>query len=255
MEAQYATEVREARPEDVGAIRRIARSSLEASYSDLLSVETVSEAVAVWYGNDRFQYRLSHPDNRFLVAQSGSELTGFSESAIEADGAVGAINWLHVDPYHRGQGTGSQLLEATEDTLLGDGALRIEGRVLAANEAGNEFYRAHGYTPTGNRTIDIAGTEVTENRYIGFPDRETIDGLLEPVEKDGKTVYVALDERERGTIAPFYMVYTDRERESAYGYCCANCECLAVTMNTMGRMECGDCENRRSATRWDAAYL
>ncbi len=255
MEAQYATEVREARPEDVGAIRRIARSSLEASYADLLCVETVSEAVAVWYGNERFQYRLSHPDNRFLVAQSGSELTGFSESVIEADGSVGAINWLHVDPHHRGHGIGTQLLEATEETLLEDGVRRIEGRVLEANEGGNAFYRSRGYTLTGSRLIDIAGVAVSENRYLGFPDRETIDGLLEPVQKDGETVYVALDERERGTVAPFYMVYKDRERQSAYGYCCANCESLSVTMSTMGRMECGDCENRRSATRWDAAYL
>lgn len=255
MEAQYATDVRPARPEDVGAIRRIARSSLETSYTDALGVETVSEAVAVWYGDERFQYRLEDPDNTFLVAQTGSELTGFSESELESDGAVGAINWLHVDPYHRGHGVGSALLEATERTLLEEGAMRIEGRVLEANMEGNEFYRANGYTRTGARTIDIAGTTVQENRYLAFPDRETVDGLLEPIEKGGETVYVALDERERGSKAPFYMVYTDRERESAYGYCCANCESTDISMSPDGKLHCENCDNRRKATRWDAAYL
>lgn len=255
MDAHYALDVRHARPEDVGAIRRIARSSLEASYASALSHETIGEAVTIWYGNDRFQYRLSDPDAVFLVATSGSELAGFSESELEADGAVGAINWLHVDPHHRGHGIGSELLETTERTLMEEGAMRIEGRVLEANEAGNEFYRSHGYTRTGKRTIEVAGQTVEENRYLAYPGKETTEGLLEPVEKEGETVYVALDERERGSIAPFYMVYQGTEREHPYGFCCANCESMAVTMSPMGQLECADCENTRKATRWDAAYL
>lgn len=255
MDSQYALDVRPARPEDVGSIRRIARSSLEHSYSDALDYETIGEAVTIWYANDTFQYRLADDDSVFLVAHSGSELMGFSESELEAEGAVGAINWLHVDPHHRGQGVGTTLLEETEQALLEEGAMRVEGRVLADNEAGNQFYRTHGYRQTGNRKIDIAGSTVQENRYLGFPGVETTEGLLEEKTIEDESVYVALDERERGSAAPFYMVYRDTDREQAYGFCCANCESMNVTMSPMGQLECADCENSRKPTRWDAAYL
>lgn len=255
MDAQYALHIRPARPEDVGSIRRIARSSLEHSYSDVLDHETIGEAVTIWYANDTFQYRLSEDDSVFLVAHSGSELMGFSESELEADGAVGAINWLHVDPHHRGQGVGETLLEESEKALMEEGAMRIEGRVLEGNTKGNSFYRDHGYTQTGSRKIDIAGSTVQENRYLAFPGRETTEGLLEEKQLGGESVYVALDERERGSKAPFYMVYRDTDREQAYGFCCANCESMDVSMSPMGQIECENCENTRKATRWDAAYL
>lgn len=255
MEATYATKVRKARPEDVGAIRRIARSSFETSYGDVLSRDTIAEAVTRWYGNDAFQVRRSDPEKRFLVAQTGTELTGFSESTIEADGDVGVIDWLHVDPYHRERGIGSKLLEETEQTLVSAGVMRVEGRVIAENEIGNAFYRSHEYRQTGSRTIDIEGTVVEENRYLGFPDRETVDGLFKPIERESGTFYVALDERERGSKAPFYRLYQDEDRKTVHGYCCANCESIAVTMSTMGQLECNSCGNTRKPTRWDAAYL
>jgi ribosomal protein S18 acetylase RimI-like enzyme len=255
MDTYDTIEVREARPEDVGAIRRIARSSLETLEPQALSQETISEAVARWYGNDRFQYRLEEPELVVLVSQSGTELTGFSEAVLEADGTVGSITWLHVDPYHRGHGVGSELLAATEAALLGEGVLRTESRVLADNATGAEFARARGYRETGTRTIEIAGRTVSERRFVAFPDHETIDGVLEPVLDDGETRFVALDERERGSVAPFYAVYRDPDRDVRYGFCCGNCDSLSIEMNTMGTIACSECGNRRTATRWDAAYI
>lgn len=255
MKMQYTPDVRHARPEDVGAIRRIARASLEVSYVSILSPETIAEAVAVWYGDETFHDRLAEPETTFLLAQVGTELAGFSEAQLEAEGAVGAIDWLHVDPHHRGKGIGTTLLEETERALLQEGAMRIEGRVLADNDAGNEFYRSRGYTRTGNRRIEIAGSVFEENRYIAFPGKETAEGVLEQVECDGETVYVALDEREQGSLAPFYNVYRGTDREREMGFCCANCESLAVSMSTMGELECQSCGNTRKATRWDMAYL
>lgn len=255
MKMQYTLDVRPARPEDVGAIRRIARASLEASYSSLLATETIDQAVTVWYGDEPFHERLAEPDTTFLLAQVGTELAGFSEVQLEADGAVGAIDWLHVDPHHRCQGIGTTLLEETERALLQEGAMRIEGRVLADNDAGNEFYRARGYTLTGSRRIQVAGSVLEENRYISFPGKERAEGVMEAVECEGETVYVALDEREQGSLAPFYIVYREKAREHEVGFCCANCESLDISMSTMGVLECQSCGNTRKATRWDAAYL
>ena len=84
---------------------------------------------------------------------------------------------------------------------------------------------------------------------------DTVEGLLEPVEIDGRTVYVALDERERGTEDPFYKVYSDEERTESYGFYCANCSSMGVSMGTMGQMICEECGNRRKHTRWDSVYM
>ena len=72
---------------------------------------------------------------------------------------------------------------------------------------------------------------------------------------DGRQVYVALDESVRGSNGPFYSVYLDRDRSERYGYLCGNCDGFGISMDTMGRVVCKDCENRRKPTRWDASYL
>lgn len=255
MVQQHAADVRQARPEDAEAIRRIARSSFEYTYTDVLTPETIGTVVERWYDRDALEDRLDDQETVLLVAESGTEIQGFAEAVLEADGDVGAIDWLHVDPHHRGRGVGESLLSAMEAALVEEGADRIEGRVLRENEVGNGFYRAEGYTLTGSTSVEIEDQTVAENRYLSFPGVDTVEGLLEPVEKGGGTVYVALDERERGAVAPFYQVYLDEDRTEPYGYCCANCRSMAVTMDPMGQMTCEDCENRRKPTRWDAAYL
>ena len=71
---------------------------------------------------------------------------------------------------------------------------------------------------------------------------------------DGEAVHVAFDESDRGSHAPFYVAYTDADLSQRYGYLCGNCEGTNVAIDTMDRMECRDCGNRRKPARWDAAY-
>jgi hypothetical protein len=71
---------------------------------------------------------------------------------------------------------------------------------------------------------------------------------------DGATVYVARDELERGSEAPFAVVYTSPDRERRYGYACGNCESLDTAMDTMGRIVCGRCGNHKRPDEWDAAH-
>lgn len=68
-------------------------------------------------------------------------------------------------------------------------------------------------------------------------------------------LYLATDERERGSAGPFYPAYIDDDRSQRYGYVCGRCDSTAVEMGPMGRLECSDCGNARKPTRWDAAYL
>lgn len=70
----------------------------------------------------------------------------------------------------------------------------------------------------------------------------------------GETVYVDRAEAERGSKAPFYIVYLSDERERRWGYVCANCGSLDTAMDTMGRIQCTDCDNVRKPEEWDAAH-
>lgn len=249
-------EFREATETDLESIRRVAAASLDASYAESLGEDVVYRLTEGWYTEEQLRERLEDDSVLYVVAESDGELRGFCEIELtEPEKSVGEIQWLHVHPEERGQGVGRKLLERAEERILDSGAKRIEGVVLDANEAGNAFYREHGYTRVGEHGVTIDGEEFTENRYLKRRGTEGPADLLEEREDEGRTVYVALDERERGNLAPFYVTYTDEDRENAYGYYCSNCGSFDNAMDAMERLECNVCGNHRKPSRWDSGYL
>jgi hypothetical protein len=72
--------------------------------------------------------------------------------------------------------------------------------------------------------------------------------------EDGEQLYVARQEAERGSKGPFFVVYTDPDRDARWGYFCANCEAFDNAMDSMGRIQCNVCSNIRKADEWDAAH-
>lgn len=247
-------DLRTATHEDSDGIRAVADASLEATYADALGEDIVDAAADEWYADDRLAERMDNDAVVYLVVADGEEVVAFSESELEGE-AAGTIEWLHVHPDYRDRGLGGRLLEYTESTLLERGANRIEGRVLAANEGGNEFYQSRGYARKGDRTLEVGGVDYTEHRYLKLPDGTEAPELTETREVADGTVYVAYDDRERGSEAPFYATYRTKDREDRYGFYCANCGSTDTTMGSMGEVQCSNCGNTRKATRWDAAYL
>ena len=247
-------DVREATTADRDGIRRVADASLDATYADALGEDIVATAADEWYEDDRLADRLGDDGLLYLVLVDDDEVVAFSENELNGDAAA-AIEWLHVHPDYRNRGFGVRLLERTEAALVESGANRVEGRVLAANEEGNEFYQSHGYTRSGEHSVGIADNEYTEHRYVKIPKGETSAKLTEQVETPAGRMFVAFDERERGSKAPFYAAYRTENRDSKYGFYCANCHSINTSMDSMGRVECEDCGNRRKATRWDSSYL
>lgn len=254
-------DVREATTEDGDAIRRIARDSLEASYS--LSPRAIEGAVAEWYDAETFEGKLDEDNTLFLVAGSEGDVRGFSESDLVSEGGNGDLLWLHVDPAYRGRGVGTTLFERTRGALLDMGAARLRAKVLDDNAEGNAFYADLGFERVDTDRVEIDDDSYLENIYI---DAETAESTAETEPAsgvgrevrtpDGRTAYVNTEEVERGSKAPFYTAYTDAELTAAakYGYFCANCETLDNAMDAMGRVKCNTCGNLRKATRWDATY-
>jgi len=71
---------------------------------------------------------------------------------------------------------------------------------------------------------------------------------------DGRELYVDREQRERGSKGPFFVVYSDSERDARWGYFCGNCETFNNAMDAMGRIQCNECSNVRKPDEWDAAH-
>ena len=230
------------------AIRDVARRSLQASYS--LGPQAINSAIEEWYDEERLEATLDDEDHLLLVADDDGQVIAFSESVVSADN-TGTLLWLHVDPAHRGKGVATSLFETTRDELEEHGATHLRGRVLSDNVDGNAFYEDREFEKAETETVEIDGRSYVENIYT-----ESKQWGREPMETDdGDTVYVGHDNQERGSIAPFHIVFTEKEGENRHGYFCSNCNTLANAMDSMGRIECDNCGNVRKPARWDAAYL
>jgi ribosomal protein S18 acetylase RimI-like enzyme len=251
-------DVRDATAEDVAEVQRVATESLRASYGHAIDEDTITAAVDEWYSADRLREAVRDDSEVFVLAVDEGSVVGFAQSEI-ADGreTVGYLDWLHVVPEHRGEGIGSQLLARLRQQLVAAGVDRLEGRVLTENEEGLSFYTEQGFSEVGERPVEIRGESFTERVYTTFLDDEETQstGPVERQADDGATIYVAYDESVRGSDAPFFAVYTDEERTNRYGWMCGAEESLDIAIDTMERLECNECGNRRKPVRWDAAYL
>lgn len=250
-------DIRNATTGDVDAIRRVATESMTASYDRAIDEDAISAAVDEWYSADRLRDGLSDDDAVFVVAVDSGRVVGFAQSEIsEGRETVGYLDWIHVVPAHRGNGIGSQLLARLEARLVDAGVDRLEGRVLVDNQPVVSFYENQGFDEVGTRTVEIHGETFEERVYATFLEDTDADpsGLVER-EVDGQTVYVAYDESARGSDAPFFAAYLDEEQSEPYGWMCGGEGAFDVAIDTMERLECNQCGNRRKAARWDAAYL
>jgi ribosomal protein S18 acetylase RimI-like enzyme len=246
-------QLRDATEDDVDAIRAVARESLLASYGHAVDESLLAEAVDEWYDPDDLIADIDDERTVCPVAVVDDDVVGFAESyVVGRRERIGEIDWLHVHPDARGDGIGVELLEHTEAALRERGATRVEGRVLAANTVGNEFYQDHGFSRSGEVELDVGGSTHTEHRYVKLPTDDA--ELTERRDTEVGPLWVAFDERERGSDAPFYAAYRDEQRTEKYGFYCANCETVDNAMDSMGRIECNVCGNFKKPDEWDSAH-
>ncbi len=86
------------------------------------------------------------------IARINRQIVGFVMVTIdsgryEQDETRGIIENIFVEPVHRSQGVGSELLDTAEELLREAGAEILALEVMADNESARQFYRAHGYAP------------------------------------------------------------------------------------------------------------
>ena len=89
-------------------------------------------------------------DRVYVARTPSTDVVGFVQYATEVgtyrmDVDRGIIETIYVDPDHRGQGIGTQLLDRAE-AALADADITVVGlEVMARNEDAQRFYRANGY--------------------------------------------------------------------------------------------------------------
>ncbi|WP_226480706.1 GNAT family N-acetyltransferase [Natrinema amylolyticum] len=273
-------EIREPEPDEAERIREVVDSSMTTSFR--LSPGQIDGMTDDQFGDDAVADKIDDESTLLHIVEAGegiegTAIAGFVEGRLEDE--WGEVNWLFVDPEHRGKGIGTELYETASETLRDRGADHVCVTVLEANTEGHQFVEQFGLEHNGDRRIEVAGESLvkyvyadsdvdvtlpTESRAEGedaedeeFPEAETTDGHL-TVTDDGETAYIARDEEESGTAASFFVTYEDEEHSEQYGFYCANCGSLDVSMAEMDRLECSDCGNEhaeRSEESYDDSYL
>ncbi|WP_254521429.1 GNAT family N-acetyltransferase [Natrinema caseinilyticum] len=271
-------EIREPDPDESGRIREVVDSSMTTSFR--LSPGQIDAVTDDQFADDAVAERLEDEATVLRVAETGDEIegetvAGFVEGRLE-DG-WGTVNWLFVDPEHRGRGIGTRLYEAASETMRDRGVEQICVSVLEANTEGHGFVERFGLEHGGDRRIEIADESLVKYAYTdpgvdvdlpgesgtedateeAFPETEATDGMLTTTD-DGETVYIDRDEERSGTAAPFYVTYEDEALTDQYGFYCANCGSVDISMDNVDRLECADCGNthaERSGESYDDSYL
>jgi hypothetical protein len=71
---------------------------------------------------------------------------------------------------------------------------------------------------------------------------------------DGQALWVDTGDAERGAQGPFFVVYSDADATRRWGFRCGHCDSFGTAMDSMGRIQCTNCGNRKKPDEWDAAH-
>ncbi len=252
-------EFQEATHDDRGAIREVARTSIEASYA--LSPRTIETLLETEFGEERLADLIE--DESALVARDDEEAVVGVFLGTTEDG-VGTVEWIHVATEARGRGVGRELYERGTERLRDRGAETIRAEVLADNAQGRTFFEEFGLDVDDQRDVEIG--EETFRAHV-YTEEESDDDVSPHTESDpvveagetvetpdGETVHLG-EEELPGEQGPFYVAYEGKERDEPYSFVCGSCGTLVEAVDALDRVECEECGNLNTPDEWDGSYL
>ncbi|MCL9814469.1 GNAT family N-acetyltransferase [Natranaeroarchaeum aerophilus] len=156
--------VRDAIPEDIEGITRVAEQGWTTAYRDVLADATIEAALAEWYDPALTRERIEDDDVTYLVAAQADTVVGYASGAAH-DSTVVGLGSIYVTPDRWGDGIGTALLTEFERRWSTRGYDVVQLYVLADNDVGQSFYRSQGYEAVEEREADLFGEIVTDRRY------------------------------------------------------------------------------------------
>ena len=147
-------EIRDAQPDDLHAVQRVARTTWDHTYRDNIPERVREEFVSRAYSADSLRLRMG--SNVFLVALQDSNIVGFADfrplSQTEVELAA-----IYVIPGMQGQGIGGRLFEAGGERFPSDTTFVL--RVERDNAPALRFYEARGFRISGEFEEGLFGHE------------------------------------------------------------------------------------------------
>lgn len=159
--------VREARPEDAPAVRRIATIDYHRTYADTLDADVIERILAQAFGAtlpSLIESCAPAEDACFLVAEA-DEVVGFAFYGPGDEGPE--LHWLYTDPERLHMGIGTHLLDEL-DRRLQPGTTFV-AYVVGGNERALAFYRARGFRDAGR--VDV------QEHYGAHPHRSGLEDV------------------------------------------------------------------------------
>lgn len=156
--------IRDAVPEDVEGITRVAEQGWTTTYGDVLADVTIEAAISEWYDPAFTRERIVDASVVYLVAEQGDSVVGYASGGPVENGAVG-LGSIYVVPDHWGEGIGTALLTEFETRWSDQDYDAIQLDVLADNDIGQSFYRSQGYEAVEERETELFGETIRERRY------------------------------------------------------------------------------------------
>jgi GNAT superfamily N-acetyltransferase len=164
-------EIRAAEVSDAGGIAAVHVASWQVAYRDLLP-EDVLAGLSVVAREQMWSTILREPSpcSAVYVAARRGEVLGFAGIGVsrdgDADGDVGELSALYLQPGHWRQGIGSRLHAAAVAGLCDRGFNTATLWVLEGNDRALRFYEQAGWVEDGQFKVDRrpGGLELPERR-------------------------------------------------------------------------------------------
>jgi ribosomal protein S18 acetylase RimI-like enzyme len=154
-EHRPVVEFRDATPADAPAIAEVQVAAWRVAYRGLLP-DAVLAALSVPEGTRRWDEILSAaaPRTGTVLVVAGEAVLGFAATG-PADGTVGRLYAIYLDPALVGTGLGHRLHTAAVGRLRAAGFTAAELWVLHDNARALRFYRREGWVDTGRTQVEI----------------------------------------------------------------------------------------------------
>lgn len=166
--------IREATPDDVADILRIAERGWNVTYDDILSQKTIDTAIAEWYDADSTREYIEREDVGYFVAERNGDIVGYVSGGPSSKKNVANLGAIYVEPDCWNKGIGTALLREFEKFCCRRDYETIQFQVLSENDVAGSFYRKHGYEVVETQDTELFGETVSENLFrgkIGLGDR------------------------------------------------------------------------------------
>jgi ribosomal protein S18 acetylase RimI-like enzyme len=172
--------IREAVPEDAGAIARVHVDSWRTTYRGILS-DRLLDGLSYEVRERNWHAALTQQPARnflYVAEEEGETVIGFVAAGKEREGRAnyeGEVYAIYILREFCGQGVGRELMQHSAERLLAEG-MRSMLLWVAAQNPSRGFYERLGGMPLVEKQITLDGDRLIEMAY-GWPD---LRALLEP---------------------------------------------------------------------------